>query len=106
MSIYEIGLREVNMKTLILLSVLMMSGCGIANPQSEITGSVESVNEFYRSWDDNGEMVGSVILLATEVKKVFVNDSPVKWNYTAIAGKQYVLISPVRIGDFYKVILK
>jgi len=92
------------MKTLILLSALMLSGCGIANPQSEITGSVESVTEFYRSWDDNGEMVGSVIVLATEVKKVFVNDGPVKWNYTNIAGKQYVLISPVRIGDFYRIV--
>ena len=92
------------MKTLILLSALMLSGCGIVNPQSEITGSVESVNEFYRSWDDNGEMVGSVIVLAAEVKKVFVNDSPVKWNYTNIAGKQYVIISPVRIGDFYRIV--
>jgi starvation-inducible outer membrane lipoprotein len=92
------------MKTLILLSALMLSGCGIANPQSEITGNIESVNDFYRSWDDNGEMVGSVIVLATEVKKIFVNDSPVKWNYTNIAGKQYVFISPVRIGDFYRIV--
>lgn len=82
----------------------MLSGCGIANPQSEITGNIESINEFYRSWDDNGEMVGSVIVLATEVKKVFINDSPVKWNYTNIAGEQYVIISPVRIGDFYRIV--
>jgi len=49
-------------------------------------------------------MVGSVIVLATEVKEVFINDSPVEWNYTNIAGKQYVFISPVRIGDFYRII--
>ena len=66
MSIYEIGLREVNMKTLILLSVLILSGCGIANPQSEITGSVESVNEFYRSWEQDGETIGSIIVSTTE----------------------------------------
>lgn len=92
------------MKTLILLSALMLSGCGIANPQSEITGSVESVNEFYQSWEQDGETIGSVIVLATEVKKVFVNDSQVKWNYTNIAGKQYVLISPVKIDDFYRIV--
>ncbi|MFA7114933.1 MAG: hypothetical protein WC214_05675 [Candidatus Omnitrophota bacterium] len=92
------------MKIIILLSALMLSGCGIANPQSEITGSVESASDFYRSWEQDGETIGSVIVLATEVKKVFINDSPVKWSYTNIAGKQYVFISPVKIGDFYRIV--
>jgi len=82
----------------------MLSGCGIANPQSEITGNIESVDDFYRSWEQDGETIGSIIVLTTEVKKVFVNDNPVKWNYTNIAGKQYVFISPVRIGDFYRIV--
>jgi len=92
------------MKTLILLSALMLSGCGIANPQSEITGSIESASDFYRSWEQDGETIGSVIVLATEVKKIFVNDVLVEWSYTNIAGKQYVFISPVRIGDFYRIV--
>ena len=92
------------MKTIILLSALMLSGCGVANPQSEITGSVESVNEFYRSWEQDGETIGSIIVSTTEAKEVFINDSPVEWSYTNIAGKQHVFISPVRIWDFYKIV--
>lgn len=92
------------MKTLILLSALMLSGCGIANPQPEITGRIDSVNDFYRSWEQDGETVGSIIVSVVETKAVFINDIPVEWNYTNIAGKQYVLISPVKIDDFYRIV--
>ena len=96
------------MKALILLSALMMSGCGLMNPEASFSITVESENEFYRCWTDNatGETVGSIVIRIDNVKDVKVNDKDIEWFYHEVDGVEQLFFAPVKIGDTYKVILK
>lgn len=96
------------MKTLVLLSALMLSGCGLVNPETSFSITVESEEEFFRCWTDNatGQIAGSVVIRIDNVKDVKVNGKSVEWCYSEIDGVEQLLFAPVKIGDTYKVILK